>query len=147
MGGGIIGGGFQDVTPLGSYKNVAVWNNTERNFGPVREGEDLGEILYYDGTNFADMQSQVVAWDPAVWTCDMQAGSYPVLKAFAGLSGDLNGDGKVDIADAVCILDLMAAGTFSAEADLNNDGKIDIAELPDCPAGPAPIHKSIVSLS
>ncbi len=128
-GGGIIGGGFQDVTPLGSYKNVAVWNNTERNFGPVREGEDLGEILYYDGTNFADMQSQVVAWDPAVWTCDMQAGSYPVLKAFAGLSGDLNGDGKVDIADAVCILDLMAAGTFSAEADLNNDGKIDIADF------------------
>ena len=59
----------------------------------------------------------------------MQAGSYPVLKAFAGLSGDLNGDGKVDIADAVCILDLMAAGTFSAEADLNNDGKIDIADF------------------
>ena len=128
-GGGIIGGGFQDVTPLGSYKNVAVWNNTERNFGPVREGEDLGEILYYDGTNFADMQSQVVAWDPAVWTCDMQAGSYPVLKAFAGLSGDLNGDGKVDIADAVTILNLMAEGSSDAAADLNGDGKVDIADF------------------
>ncbi|MCR4920187.1 MAG: hypothetical protein K5945_00570, partial [Bacteroidaceae bacterium] len=35
-GGGIIGGGQQDATPLGSYKHVAVWNNTENNFGPTR---------------------------------------------------------------------------------------------------------------
>lgn len=81
-GGGIIGGGFQDATPLGTYKHVAVWNNTTQNFGPVRENEDLRMILYYDGTNFAELQSQVVAWDPEVWSCDMQPGSYPVLAAF-----------------------------------------------------------------
>ena len=81
-GGGIIGGGFQDATPLGTYKHVAVWNNTTGNFGPVRENEDLRMILYYDGTNFADLQSQVVAWDPEVWSCDMLPGSYPVLAAF-----------------------------------------------------------------
>jgi hypothetical protein len=61
---------------------VAVWNNTTQNFGPVRENEDLRMILYYDGTNFAELQSQVVAWDPEVWSCDMQPGSYPVLAAF-----------------------------------------------------------------
>ena len=81
-GGGIIGGGQQDATPLGTYKHVAVWNNTTQNFGPVRENEDLRMILYYDGTNFAELQSQVVAWDPEVWSCDMQPGSYPVLAAF-----------------------------------------------------------------
>ena len=81
-GGGIIGGGQQDATPLGTYKHVAVWNNTAQNFGPVRENEDLRMILYYDGTNFAELQSQVVAWDPEVWSCDMQPGSYPVLAAF-----------------------------------------------------------------
>ena len=75
------------------------------------------------------MQSQVVAWDPAVWTCDMQAGSYPVLKAFAGLSGDLNGDGKTDIADAVTVLNIMAASEYQAAADLNGDGKVDIADF------------------
>ena len=37
QGGGIIGGGFQDATPAGSYKNVAVWNNTAKNFGPAAD--------------------------------------------------------------------------------------------------------------
>ena len=81
-GGGIIGGGFQDATPAGTYKRVGVWNNTANNFGPTRESDELSEIIYYDGTNFADMQSKVVAWDPTVWSCDMEPGSYPVLAAF-----------------------------------------------------------------
>ena len=81
-GGGIIGGGFQDTTPIGTYKHVAVWNNTDNNFGPARSNEDLREILYYNGSNFADLQSKVVAWDPEVWFCDMAEGSYPVLKSF-----------------------------------------------------------------
>ena len=46
-----------------------------------------------------------------------------------GASGDLNGDGKVDIADAVTVLDIMAAGTNDAAADLNGDGKVDIADF------------------
>ena len=97
-GGGIIGGGQQDATPLGTYKHVAVWNNTEQNFGPTRANEDLRQIIYYDGSNFAAMQGEVVAWDPSVWSCDMAQGSYPVLKAFTtgvgsisapALSGDI----------------------------------------------------------
>ena len=128
-GGGIIGGGQQDATPFGTYNRVAVWNNTENNFGPVREGEVLTSILFYDGSNFADLQSQVVAWDPEVWACDMKPGSYPVLKAFAGVTGDLNGDGKVDIADAVSVLDIMAASGFEAAVDLNGDSKVDIADF------------------
>ena len=92
-GGGIIGGGFQDATPFGSYKHVAVWNNTDQNFGPARGNDDLIQILYYDGTNFADLQSQVVAWDPAVWFCDMEEGSYPVLKAFTTGIEEVQGSG------------------------------------------------------
>ena len=89
-GGGIIGGGQQDATPLGSYKHIAVWNNTENNFGPTRADEDLRQIIYYDGSNFAAMQSEVVAWDPAVWSCDMAEGSYPVLKAFTTGVGSIS---------------------------------------------------------
>ena len=89
-GGGIIGGGQQDATPLGTYKHVAVWNNTEKNFGPTRANEDLRQIIYYDGSNFAAMQGEVVAWDPAVWSCDMAEGSYPVLKAFTTGVGSIS---------------------------------------------------------
>ena len=47
----------------------------------------------------------------------------------SGKIGDLNGDGKVDIADAVSVLDLMAEGTYSKDADINGDEKVDIADF------------------
>ena len=50
-------------------------------------------------------------------------------KALNGAEGDLNGDGKVDIADAVTVLDFMAAGSNDPAADLNGDGKVDIADF------------------
>ena len=45
------------------------------------------------------------------------------------VEGDLNGDGKVDIADAVSVLDIMAASGYDAAADLNGDQKVDIADF------------------
>ena len=45
------------------------------------------------------------------------------------LQGDLNGDTKVDIADAVTILNFMAEGVYNADADVNHDGKVDIADF------------------
>ena len=47
----------------------------------------------------------------------------------AGVSGDLNGDGVIDIADAVCVLDVMASAEPDMTADLNGDGSVDIADL------------------
>ena len=43
--------------------------------------------------------------------------------------GDLNGDSKIDIADAVSVLNLMAEEKFNKAADVNNDGKVDIADF------------------
>jgi len=45
------------------------------------------------------------------------------------VAGDLNGDGTVDIADAVSVLEIMAEGSDDAAADLNGDGKVDIADF------------------
>ena len=46
-----------------------------------------------------------------------------------GVDGDLNGDSKIDIADAVTVLSIMAGGEFDPKADLNGDGKNDIADF------------------
>ena len=50
----------------------------------------------------------------------------------AVMAGDVNGDGDVDIADAVCIVNHVVSkpnATFVAEAaDANKDGDIDIAD-------------------
>ena len=44
-------------------------------------------------------------------------------------TGDLNGDGKIDIADAVSVLNIMAASDYSKSADVNADNKVDIADF------------------
>ena len=46
-----------------------------------------------------------------------------------GLEGDLNNDGKVDIADAVTVLNVMAGDEQDLKYDVNGDGKVDIADF------------------
>lgn len=46
-----------------------------------------------------------------------------------GIRGDLNGDGKVDIADAVALLNVMATSQYNSAADVNQDQKVDIADF------------------
>ena len=43
--------------------------------------------------------------------------------------GDQNNDGKVDIADGVVILNIMAASEYDELADVNHDQKVDIADF------------------
>lgn len=43
--------------------------------------------------------------------------------------GDLNDDLKVDIADGVCVLEVLATDEYSEFADINGDGKVDIADF------------------
>ena len=112
QGGGIIGGGFKDETALGTYKNVAVWNNTEKNFGPAREGETLDGIINYDGTNFADMQKQVVAWDSKAWYCDMKEGSYPVLVSF------LDPETKSNVQYEAALASITEGGVYRIKTDV-----------------------------
>ena len=45
------------------------------------------------------------------------------------ITGDLNGDNTVDIADAVSVLNIMAEDGFSPAADINGDGVVDIADF------------------
>ena len=47
----------------------------------------------------------------------------------AGVLGDANGDGEVDIADVTYILGVMASGGKEAVADINGDGDVDIADV------------------
>ena len=62
-------------------------------------------------------------------TCDIEM---KVSFAQPEISGDVNGDGAVDIADAVCIVNYilgMATPTFiETAADVNGDGEVDIAD-------------------
>ncbi len=46
----------------------------------------------------------------------------------AGVVGDVNGDGEVNLADAQTILGLMAKDEYKTNADVNNDTSVDLAD-------------------
>ncbi|MBR6030874.1 MAG: dockerin type I repeat-containing protein [Bacteroidaceae bacterium] len=89
--------------------------------GDLIRGSDRKWYMNWDEQNTAETQEYRI-------TFDMNQGTV-MTRIMKGIDGDLNGDGKVDIADAVSILDIMAAGGFDAAADLNGDGKVDIADF------------------
>lgn len=51
------------------------------------------------------------------------------FSAPVAITGDTNGDGTVDIADVVAILNAMAADKTDAQYDVNGDGDVDIADV------------------
>ncbi|MBQ0069579.1 MAG: hypothetical protein KBT09_07490, partial [Bacteroidales bacterium] len=52
----------------------------------------------------------------------------PAVKP-AGIPGDVNGDGTVDIADVNAAINLILTTSFDANADVNNDNTVDIADI------------------
>ena len=47
------------------------------------------------------------------------------------ITGDVNGDGSVDVADIAAIIDVMAGGdpNVNPNADVNGDGSVDVADI------------------
>ena len=47
----------------------------------------------------------------------------------SGITGDVNGDGEVNIADVTAVIDVILGGGNNPRADVNNDGEINIADV------------------
>ena len=45
------------------------------------------------------------------------------------ISGDVNGDSEVNIADVNTVIDLILSGNFGPLADVNGDGEVNIADI------------------
>ena len=60
---------------------------------------------------------------------DIYIANNPDEEPATEIPGDVNGDGKVDVADISQVISVMAAGTYSAKADVNGDGKVDVADI------------------
>ena len=93
------------------------------------------DVIYYKNEQNVMTKAQVAAVKAKGWIpyeYGVNSWSYYSWQEYAGsdpITGDLNGDGKIDIADAVNILSQMAEGRDSSAADLNGDGKVDIADF------------------
>jgi arabinogalactan endo-1,4-beta-galactosidase len=51
------------------------------------------------------------------------------LSANAAVTGDVNGDGSVNISDVNFIINLILEGEYGTQADLNHDGTVNISDL------------------
>ncbi len=47
----------------------------------------------------------------------------------AHITGDVNGDSEVNIADVNAVIDFILAGSFGPLADVNGDGEVNIADI------------------
>ena len=54
---------------------------------------------------------------------------YAYTAAPHGLTGDVNGDGEVNIADINALIDYILTATTDANADVNGDGEVNIADI------------------
>jgi len=54
-----------------------------------------------------------------------------VPKSSPAVTGDVNGDGEVDITDVNCIINLILGGedTYNGRADINGDGNVDVSDI------------------
>ena len=87
---------------------------------------DSDSRFIYDGTPIIVNKNTKVK---AVGTLPEMGESDVVTFVYFVNYGDLNYDGKVDIADGVTVLNIMAINGYDDFADLNEDGKIDIADF------------------
>ncbi len=52
-----------------------------------------------------------------------------VYRETAGVNGDVNGDGEVNIADVNAIIDMILTGSFDTAGDVNGDSEVNIADV------------------
>ena len=142
--------GKMAVTIDGSYLAVPSGNNKvvlyETNYVPMANGQiyldpkynisttessitglafDYANNLYVASSGSKTLSRYVIP----TWDGNLKVTPGNGIGTATGVTGDLNGDGVVDIADAVTVLDLMATSAYDAAADLNNDNVVDIADF------------------
>lgn len=119
---------------ISDYRGTATLNvkgsTTRLTLNPSRRAvENLAGLTL--GSGISILEPAGGYFDPSLKSITINGSSVYMGKVVIGksISGDLNKDGKVDIADAVSVLDIMAANGYATEADLNKDTKVDIADF------------------
>ncbi|MFZ2634387.1 MAG: PKD domain-containing protein [Desulfosalsimonadaceae bacterium] len=106
------------------YSGISIIDATNNNWGdptgPLDDSDDRATGGWYNPNGFGNKVSDYVKYSP--WT----GGSIPV-------PGDINHDGKVDLADTVLALQIMAGivptPPVFLDADVNNDSRIGMEEM------------------
>lgn len=103
-----------------SAMNYKLWDYIR-----IGNPEAAGHI--WQGANY-----QTVVEDMTAWIENRLANMDSRFKLQSTVAGDVNGDGEVDVADAIALLRYLAGygdeSTIPANGDFNGDGEVDVAD-------------------
>ena len=131
--------GYPDNTTIRNSYSAGKVNGSEANAISGTINIHKENALFYNGTNQEEICNTVSQWDG--WNENGTVGNgWPLLQwqvergdylKFCGFArrGDVNLDGRTDIADAVTVLNAMAGEQVAGDADVNGDQKVDIADF------------------
>lgn len=107
-------------------KNSAAMNYTLWDYIRIGNPENEGHI--WQGASY-----QGVVDEMTIWIENRLANMDSRFKLQSTVAGDVDGDGEVDISDAVALLRYLAGyvdeGTISANGDFDGDGVVDVSDV------------------
>ena len=96
---------------------------------PAEEIKVNGKLMEDGTTYYARCKTSYLDFDGNTHTTAYGPIISFVYSENAGLTGDVNGDGEVNIADVNAVLDMILSGNELSAGDVNGDGEIGIADV------------------
>jgi len=85
-------------------------------------------ILVNIPTGMTSARLRFVCWKATVSNCNAIR-KMELTLVEPGITGDVNGDGEVSIADVNAIVDMILSGTYEVSGDVNGDGEVTVADV------------------
>ena len=96
---------------------------------PVEQIKVDGKLMVDGTTYYARSKTNYKDFDGKSRTTPYGPVISFVYRENAGLPGDVNGDGSVNISDINAVINIILGGTFNTSGDVNGDGSVNIADI------------------
>ena len=91
---------------------------------------ELNPVIGADGTVRVSLADYPFVHLNAIKTgWNSLAGTIISLTLHESITGDVNGDGKVNVGDIMAVINIMSANTNDAKGDVNQDGKVNVGDI------------------
>jgi len=91
---------------------------------------ELNIVIGDDGTATVSLEDYPFVHLNAIKTAwHSPAGYITSLTLHESITGDVNGDGKVNVGDIMAVINVMATNAYDDRADVNQDGKVNVGDI------------------